>query len=100
ERGFRLRYEARALLLDRAPVAFVREELREREERVPLGLEVGDDALLHVVERGLRLREATAARAVREQPLVQGVRRPHAAFLERARDVIDAGGEVRLRPVH
>ena len=55
--------------------------------------DVGEDALLDVVERRRRLAEVPAARAVREEPVVQLVRRADAPTLDRLRDAVGAVGE-------
>ena len=79
-----------ALLLERAPVAFVREELLEGPDGEAALLDVGEDAPLEVVELRRRPVEAATARAVREEAVVQLVRRTDALALDRLRHPVRA----------
>ncbi len=88
------------LLFDLAPRAALGVKLIERQERVAVGVELGEDSPLDVVELRARAREAPPARPVREDAVVEGVRGPHSASLERRRDVVDPCRESSLRPVH
>ena len=91
----------RRLLLDRAATPRARERARRtgrrssRRRRARSTMRCCD-----VVELGRRAGEVAAARAVREDAVVQRVRRAHSALLERRRDVVDPRGEACLRPVH
>ena len=93
--------EARSLFLDPAPrrIPDVREELGEREDAESVDGELGHDALLTSSSSRVA-REAAAAGAVREDPVVKGVRGPYPSLLEPRRDVVDPRGEACLRPVH
>ena len=97
EVGLRRGDEPVALLLDRPPVLGVGDEILERAEGISLLADVRQDALLDVVELGRRLAEALPARAVREEPVVQLVRRTDALALDRLRDAV---GTVREHAVH
>src|SRR5439155_6523045 len=100
ETRFGLRPEAGALLLDRGPVGRIREEVGERDDRVAFGLERRDDPLLRLVEPRAVVGQATPARAVREDAIVELVGGPDAPPLERRGDMVDPRREVRLRPMH
>ena len=100
QRGLGVGDEARGLFLDRAPRVWIRDQLGERDDAIALDGELGDDALLHVVERRPRVGEVAAARPIRENPVVKRVRRTHAPLFERRRDVVDPRSETCLRPVH
>ena len=70
EVGLGLRDESIALALDVVPRA-LREEIAERDDREALGVDVGDDPPLHVVQRHGVLGEESAALAVREHAVVE-----------------------------
>ena len=101
------RDETIALVGDRLPV--VRgEELAERAHGKPVLLDLLEDASLRVVQLRRRRREALPRGAVREQAVVELVRRPDALSLDRLRDTVRAvrehaihtRGEGRRLPVH
>ena len=95
-----VRDEPSGLLLDRAPHRRLRDQVCEGEDAEALDGELGHDVPLDVVERGLRAGEVAAARPIRENPVVERVRRTHASLLERGGDVVDPRSEACLRPVH
>ena len=93
EAALRLRNELGALLLDGAPKRWVLDQLVERDCRVALRVHCVDDAPLDVVEHRRLLGEVAAAVAVREQPVVQLVRRGDPALLDGAGNGLRPGGD-------
>ena len=108
EIGLRRGDEAVALLLDLTPQPGVGEDVLEGPDGVPLLADVGQDALLEIVQLRRRLAEVPSACAVREEVVVQLVGRADPLALDCLRhavgavseDTIHAAGELRSLPVH
>src|SRR4029079_18266449 len=100
--------ETIALLLERAPPLPIGEEVVERAHREAVLADLGQNALLELVELRRCLVEAVPTGAVREEAVVQLVRRPDALPLDRLRHAVcavrehavHAVGELRSLPVH
>ena len=108
EVGLGRRYEAVALLFERAPAVSIGEDVLERPHRESVLVDLGQDALLELVQLRRRFAEALARRAIRQQAVVQLVRRTNALSLDRLGDTVGAmrehavhaGREGRVLPVH